>query len=175
MRGLTSPLNLTGQKFGRLLVLDKLPSRKNRVRWLCVCDCGNTKEISTLGLRTTGTESCGCIRIECMVLLGKAQKIHGHASQSGKKQSRTYCTWMSMRRRCNDVTNHNYHRYGGRGIMVCKRWLDSFKNFLHDMEVRPEGKTLDRINNDGNYEPNNCRWATAIEQSRHRRKNESAL
>ena len=104
---------------------------------------------------------------------GRFKPRHGHSGHGKESQrSRTWKAWRSMRRRCYEKTRENYHRYGGRGIRVCKRWKDSFENFLADMGECPAGCTLDRFpDNDGNYEPGNCRWATGKEQSRNTARN----
>jgi hypothetical protein len=130
------------------------PSGHALAEYLCACGSRVTKRRAFV--ESGKTRSCGCLKAE------GTRKTHG------QKGSRTYETWKAMRQRCLNPRNPSYPRYGGRGITICDRWL-SFENFLTDMGERPEGKSLDRINNDLGYSPNNCRWATNKEQSRNRR------
>lgn len=143
-----------GERFGRLVVLEEAaPARSSASRWVCRCDCGITKPIIANKLRRGETHSCGaCSKV-----------VHGHARHP------LYPTWRAMRSRCQDPRNKEWANYGGRGISVCDRWAE-IKNFLSDMGPKPTpDHSLDRIDNDGNYEPSNCRWATAKEQRANRR------
>jgi hypothetical protein len=164
-------LDLTCNRYGRLLVLaeGKRRRRPNGIAfhrfWLCECDCGNQITVEQQALRSGNTQSCGCLRIEHPSTL-----THGHSRRG--RQSATYYSWAAMVARCSRPTASNYSYYGARGIKVCERWL-VFTNFLEDMGERPEGHTLDRIDVNGDYELENCRWATATAQARNRRRPKS--
>lgn len=161
--------DLTGIKFGRLLVVsfsgylpDGGTSTKKHAEWQCNCDCGNTKRISAASLKKSHTQSCGCYQKDTTSL---ATITHN------KSKTKIYHVWQGIKERCYNQKNSQFTNYGGRGITVCQRWLDSFENFLADMGQPPSIKhSIDRINNDGDYEPSNCRWATNTEQCRNMRK-----
>ncbi len=160
--------DLTGKRFGRLLVLKRgtRPGGKGRrTFWLCRCDCGVEKDVWAYSLTrpTAPSRSCGCLRDDIREAALAAQ---GFVTQGNP----TYSSWARMRMRCHNPKSTQYRWYGGRGIKVCQRW-DSFHNFLADMGTRPSQKhTLDRINGDGDYEPENCRWSTQKEQMNNTRR-----
>jgi hypothetical protein len=158
---------LFGQRFGRLVANEIVGrSADRKVLWRCQCDCGQAVIVRSSKLTTGHTESCGCLVGD---QLRERKLVHGHKRRAKVGgQSRTYTTWSCMKRRCQSVENSNYRFYGGRGIKVCERW-QTFENFLADMGERPAGKTLDRIEVNGNYEPGNCKWSTHSEQVRNRR------
>jgi hypothetical protein len=160
-------INLADQRFGRWLVLERAPDDANGCSsWLCRCNCGVKRTIRSNQLRDGRSQSCGCLHHEMMKGLQR-RLTHGHSVN--RRSNRTHESWVDMRARCSNPNKRFFKHYGGRGITVCERWLNSFENFLADMGERPPGLTIDRIDYNGNYEPGNCRWGTAEQQGRGRR------
>lgn len=157
--------DLKGRVFGRLTVeslVGILPCEKDghrRARYFCICECGNHIEEWSHVLLSRRACSCGCLRTENAIKQGHKRATHGLSTKP------TYRAWQSIKQRCNNPQNKDYPIYGALGIKMCDRWIESFENFLDDMGIRPEGKTLDRKDPNGNYEPRNCRWATWEEQN----------
>lgn len=157
--GCSRRIDLTGQKFGRLKVIEFSYAKNEKTYWKCRCDCGNTKIIDGSALKRKATISCRCYQKE-------------QVTKHGKSYTAEYKTWIRMKQRCYDKNTNSYKNYGKRGIKMCRRWRSSFENFLEDMGKRPSPKhSIDRIDNNGDYTPENCKWSTQKQQHRNKRSN----
>lgn len=157
-------IDLTGQKFGRLTVID----RYDQKRWTCKCECGNITHSDGYQLRQGNVKSCGCYQHE---LCGDQHRTHGFS------KTRLYRIYYKMKERCYRPKNDNYKYYGGLGVIICDEWLNDFKRFAEWALSNgySDNLTIDRIDPSGNYEPSNCRWITIQEQQRNRRKRGTVL
>lgn len=155
-----SAIDLKGQRFGRLVVIEEAERTGRKTYWLCKCDCGSFVKVPTASLNNGHTKSCGCLQ---------RSKVTIH----GKKNTKLYKVWNSMKGRCFNTNHRAYKNYGGRGITVCDEWKDDFLCFYNWSMANgyQEGLSIDRENNDGNYEPSNCRWTTSKVQRNNSRQN----
>ncbi len=164
-------IDLTGQRFGRLTVIKRIGTKNSSPLWECVCDCGRTTQVTTSRLRSENTRSCGCIHHEQLSARNKANAKHGHEGE------RLYGVWRAMKQRCLDPNRKDFCNYGERGITVCHEWLKDYAAFRawalssgYDPNAPYMACTLDRINVNKGYSPDNCRWVDMKTQANNRRK-----
>ena len=150
-------VDITGYKYGRWTVLRRVKNRGRMIYWECVCECGVVKEVPRIALRSGASKSCGCFNLEVI-----SSVDHG---MTGTPE---YTCWCGMKHRCYNHKDSHWENYGGRGIKVCERWLNSFENFYADIGPRPDGMTIERIDVNGDYEPSNCKWIPARDQHRNK-------
>jgi len=159
--------NLTGKIFGQLQTIDYSCSGKAGVagKWKCLCSCGNYTHVTVSNLERGYTKSCGCLHKKL-----SSKRLTKRLTTHGMVGTSTYKIWERIKARCNNPNAMGYKHYGGRGIKLCKKW-HKFENFLIDMKEKPKNLSIERINNSKGYSPENCKWATAKEQSRNKRTN----
>lgn len=162
-------INIIGEKYGRLTVVEYDHSRGNKAYWKCVCDCGMTTVACGNNLRTGTTKSCGCLHREAAARTGRNNSKH---NESHDRRTRLYTIWCGMRQRCNNPNRDAYPLYGGKGVKVCDEWneYDGFKAWAMENGYA-DNLCIDRIDSKGNYEPSNCRWITASENTARANKN----
>lgn len=171
---MAKPLDLTGQKYGRLTAVNNTGKKNLRnFIWNFKCDCGSTVELPSGEVRRGRVGSCGCLGKElARERMKKIQSLGTEAAKThGMTNTRTFVSWDSMKQRCLNPNHKSYCEYGGKGVEVCDRWINSFENFLADMGERPIGTTLDRKDGSLGYTPENCRWATFEQQGNNRKTN----
>lgn len=171
-------IDLTGQKFGRLLVLERAENKYGRTAWKCKCDCGNYKEVTSYDLKSQKIKSCNCLQKENGIIIGKTK---GYTSTHNLSKTRIYAIWLSIKQRCYYKRGISYKNYGGRGIKICNEWLNKENGFInfynwaiengYDENKSRKEQSLDRIDVNGNYEPNNCRWVTMKIQQNNKQNN----
>lgn len=157
-------LDIKGKRFGKLIAIERVKNVKKKVSWKCLCDCGKETNVLTTNLTSNRIKSCGCL---------KNQKLIERSTKHNQRHTKLYEVWKTMKQRCSNPNHISYHNYGGRGIIVCDEWKNNYQAF-YEWSIKngyKEGLSIDRINNDGNYEPSNCRWADRFTQNNNTRQN----
>jgi hypothetical protein len=166
-------IDMTGQRFGRLVVVSRAESRNKRAMWNCVCDCGNKVVVAGKDMRDGKTKSCGCYHKEHYSTPPRMTGSKNPSYKHGKSGSKLFGVWASIVQRCTNKNNKAFHMYGARGITVCKEWETDFQAF-HDWAIAngyASGLSIDRINNNDGYSPDNCRWVCSLTQNNNKRSN----